>query len=369
MEITFDTFCPLIQTFFGEITEGQWILLSSGSPDNATKILLGVLLLDLKQAATNTLLKNTTVVIFEEQLKSKLGDMLAQSLVKVMGVKDLDKCVSFHRLTSLLAKEVIDSSNFPLFTARIGEPAIDQRLIHIHRLNDMIRHAIEIMETCTSKTWCRPRAHRERVSQTTLPCSTPLVLQDLEEIDDSCQSLVKTEETPEDQVTSAKEAECFTSATALASKCEEVRFQTSQGDARQAERNKTLITILLENIIFRVVNKAKVNWRHSEVIIHNLFKSIWADIEEAKFPITPATLKELDEAVFKDLVKKWGSAETVLILMTLEEPVTVELMASCISARLMAPVKERKSAISRVFSLVEKCLPKPFKRSCKVGVL
>ncbi|CAK6951794.1 uncharacterized protein LOC121898093 [Scomber scombrus] len=365
MEITFDAFCPLLQTFFKEITEGQWILLTSGSPDNATKSLLAVLLLGLKQAATNTLLKNTTVVIFEDQLQSKLCDMLAQSLVKVLGMKDLDKCVSFQRLTSLLAKEVIDSISFPLFTARIGEPVIDQRVIHIHRMNDMIRHATEIMETCTSRTWCTPRGQQERMRQTILPRSSPLVIQDLEEIDDSCRSLVKTEETPQDQFTSAKEDERFTSATVLASICEVA------GDAGQAERNKILVKILLENIIFRVVNKAKVNWtlKHSEVIIEHLFKSIWADIEEAKFTVTPASLKELDKAVFKDLVKKWGCAETVLVLMTLEEPVTVKLMASCISARLMAPVKERKSAISRVFSSVKKCLPKPFKRSCRVGVL
>ncbi|CAK6965367.1 uncharacterized protein LOC121898093 [Scomber scombrus] len=152
VEITFDSSCPLIQTFFERITEGQWYLLTSGSPDDTTKILLAQLLLEIQQAATNTLLavlKNTSVVISEEQVQSKLSETLTQSF--------------------------------------------------------------------------------------------------------------------------------------------------AEEDAEQTERNKMLVKVLLGNVISQLVKKAKVSWtpRQSEVIIQNLFKWIWAEVEEADFEITPETLKEL----------------------------------------------------------------------------
>ncbi|CAK6961284.1 uncharacterized protein LOC121898093 [Scomber scombrus] len=87
-----DSSCPLIQIFYERITEGQWYSRTSGSPDDTTRILLAQLLLDIIQAATNTLLavlKNTSVVIPEEQVQAKLGETLTQSFAEVLDVEDM----------------------------------------------------------------------------------------------------------------------------------------------------------------------------------------------------------------------------------------------------------------------------------------
>lgn len=90
-EVGVDTFPLLIKTFLDRITEEQWKLLKSGSPNNATKILLAELLLEIIQAVTNTFLEalqNTYADISEEWVEDKLGDTLAQSFAEAPDIKD-----------------------------------------------------------------------------------------------------------------------------------------------------------------------------------------------------------------------------------------------------------------------------------------
>lgn len=46
-ELRIDTVRPLIESVFERITEEQWRLLTLGSPDDATKVLVAELLLDV----------------------------------------------------------------------------------------------------------------------------------------------------------------------------------------------------------------------------------------------------------------------------------------------------------------------------------
>ncbi|CAK6967605.1 uncharacterized protein LOC121897596 [Scomber scombrus] len=592
VEITFDTSCPLIQTFFERITEGQWYSLTSGSPDDSTRILLAQLLLQIKQAAANTLvavLKNSSVVISEEQVEGKLSETLIESFTKVLEIENLAECASFKCMTHLLAKEVTES---------VG---INQRLTPQDRLDDMLCHATKILETFSSKMPCTPRSRRQRTSRTSSVCTTALTLEDLEDTEDIIQLLDTTEEPPQDpfmtetvkivqeiieieltefiepllqDVTDSeyelllsefsvdievvvkdiaqlivsevkekvaspeskhvgslegagsmirdffvkqlikafiaqivaqvkakfhskfeaessqsmqsliasidslfvaddgnKDEEIFSGSdiTALikdlttmianfinngtrrpkavrgkaatrsqvnAAMCATIQQKVSsflalmnwwrktqatshstrvtlalqeessslssgpfsletlssdvtlvethsdvtseedeyipaaQEDTEETKKKKGLVKVLLGNIVSRLVKKAKVSWTptKSEVIVQRLYQRIWAEVEEADFRITPEILKELSQAVLTDLVKKWGSAEALLVLMNLEEPATEKLIATCVSERLMAPVK-KQSAIKRVFSSVGKALSKPLRMSHRVGVL
>eukprot|EP00064_Thunnus_orientalis_P004732 superscaffoldBa00000440_g4744 len=77
--VTVSTLRLPICAFLSKMTEGQWILLKSGSPDDATKIFLAELLLEIIQEITNTYLaslRNTCVAISEEQVETSLELLL-----------------------------------------------------------------------------------------------------------------------------------------------------------------------------------------------------------------------------------------------------------------------------------------------------
>ena len=206
-EVTVNTFRPLIQTFVERMTEGRWILLKSGSPDDATKILLAELLLEIIQAMTNTLLatcKNTCVAISEEQVQVKLGDTLAQSFAEVLDMEDQDQCVSPQRLTSLLAKEVAESVSSALSARKTPGSGVNQHMTPPHRLNNMLKHASKMLKKFAAKIRiCTPREHRQTASPTSSlqKTSLQLLLEDLEDRDYNyiCRSHGEELQTPEEE--------------------------------------------------------------------------------------------------------------------------------------------------------------------------
>ena len=198
-EVRIEVFRPPIQTFVNRMTEDQWTLLKSGSPDNATKILLAELLLEIIQAVTNSFLasvKNTCVIISEEQVQAKLGDTLAQSFAEALDMKDQHQCVSSERLTNLLAKEVTKSVSSALSNDNTAESGVSQHVTPPSRLNNMITHTSKMLKKfvarCGKMKMCAPRARRKTSSRSAsqMTTSSELVLQYLvdEDDNDSCHS-------------------------------------------------------------------------------------------------------------------------------------------------------------------------------------
>ena len=70
--------------------------------------------------------------------------------------------------------------------------------------------------------------------------------------------------------------------------------------------------------------------------------------------------------MFKDLVKEWGCAANVLVLMTFDDPDMEEFLTSSLSQQLMT---KKRNAISRFFSAMGRALSKPFRRTHSVGVI
>ena len=185
-EVRIEIFRPPIQTFVNRMTEDQWTLLKSGSPDNATKILLAELLLEIIQAVTNSFLasvKNTCVIISEEQVQAKLGDTLAQSFAEALDMKDQHQCVSSERLTNLLAKEVTKSVSSALSNDNTAESGVSQHVTPPSRLNNMITHTSKMLKKfvarCGKMKMCAPRARRKTSSRSAsqMTTSSELVLQ------------------------------------------------------------------------------------------------------------------------------------------------------------------------------------------------
>ena len=131
--------------------------------------------------------------------------------------------------------------------------------------------------------------------------------------------------------------------------------ENAQEVAAQWDSNKLSVRFLVDKLVSRLYNKTKLSCTMTQpaVIIQCLFQGICAEVEGAELRITPETLKDLDEAVFKDLVKVWGCAMYVLISINLEEPVIEKFMTDCFYRHL---IEKKLSAISRFFSSLGKAL-------------
>ncbi|KAK1883699.1 Ergochrome cluster transcriptional regulator [Dissostichus eleginoides] len=126
-----------------------------------------------------------------------------------------------------------------------------------------------------------------------------------------------------------------------------------QDAAAHAEIHKKSVRKLVENLVSRTFRKAKINsdFGNAETTTELLLKKIWAAVEGTDFKITSDTCIHHDKAVHKDLCKKWGSAEIVLVALCLERPDVVDYIVSTFKNRLMKPPK-KGSTISRFCSSV-----------------
>lgn len=86
-----DALRSLLQSFFAKITVDQWKSLVSGSPDNATKILVAELILNLVSTVTEsvlTVLRSLNVPEPEEAALSHLGESFPHSFSEALGVPE-----------------------------------------------------------------------------------------------------------------------------------------------------------------------------------------------------------------------------------------------------------------------------------------
>ncbi len=210
-EVRVDSVRPLIESFFKRMTEEQWTLLKSGSPDNATKILLADLLLDIITSVSKALLTalgSTHGDVSEELVLSSLGNTLPQSFAEVLDVHQV-RCVSSERLSDLIAKEVAESVNSALSaTVCFAEPELHQHVTPPGRLNAMLTHVCNMLKEFMAKMkiLCTHRPHRQRKSPAT--SQEELSLEDLEsaDIDDGCQSSDKPVEPEIPEKTSSEDS-------------------------------------------------------------------------------------------------------------------------------------------------------------------
>lgn len=70
------------------------------------------------------------------------------------------------------------------------------------------------------------------------------------------------------------------------------------------EKNKMSVRILVEKLVSRTFNKARVNctFGKPEITVKRFFEKIWAEVVD--FHITSESFKNLEKDIFKDLCKK-----------------------------------------------------------------
>lgn len=159
---------PLIKSFFERITEEQLTLLKWGSPDEATKILLAELILDMIRSVTSsvlTALKNIYNAECEEEDQPSVDQVTSQISSQALGIDDKVDSVSCRSLSDLLAEEVRRNVDSALSNGSQNlQFVIDQNVTHPRRISAMVLHAIKVLRELSMKmkTIFAPRLNRDR---------------------------------------------------------------------------------------------------------------------------------------------------------------------------------------------------------------
>lgn len=145
-----DALRSLLQSFFAKITVDQWKSLVSGSPDNATKILVAELILNLVSTVTQsvlTVLRSLNVPEPEEAALSHLGESFPQSFSEALGVPEQVDSGCWRGLTRMIQEEAQENLSLVL-----SSPAqTNQRIISPSKLDIMVCHTIKLFKKYESK--------------------------------------------------------------------------------------------------------------------------------------------------------------------------------------------------------------------------
>ncbi|KAI3376993.1 hypothetical protein L3Q82_000028 [Scortum barcoo] len=195
--ITVDTVRPLIESFFQRLSAGQRTVLRTGSPDDATKVLLVDLLLDIITSVSNTMLTAFSCSnedVSEERVLSSLGDTLPQTFAEVLDVQEEVECISSQRLSDLVAKEVAASLNSALSASMhsADEPASCTHITTPNRVNTMLIHACKILKELMAKmnNLCPVKPRKCRQSEEL--AKEELCDVEMTAVSEGCQSSVRT---------------------------------------------------------------------------------------------------------------------------------------------------------------------------------
>ncbi|XP_037624870.1 uncharacterized protein LOC119487879 [Sebastes umbrosus] len=120
-------------------------------------------------------------------------------------------------------------------------------------------------------------------------------------------------------------------------------FRDDSERRAQNEQKRNCVEVILERLVTRIFKKAKVTWTLSNVhdIIQRLFEQTWAKVEGLVFDSSPETLENLEKAIYRDLIKTWGTATWVLVSLKGGQAAVGERIASAVKGHLMAPPRQR----------------------------
>lgn len=147
-ELKIDTVRPLVQSFIEKIKGDQWRCLASGSPDDATKILMAELFLEMISTLTKSAaLTSRDQAESGQRALSRLDASLPRSLSQALGIPDQANDVSLKSLTELIQQEVREN----LDSALSGNVQGLQHVTTTSRLNAMVSHAAEVFKKYAAK--------------------------------------------------------------------------------------------------------------------------------------------------------------------------------------------------------------------------
>ncbi|KAF3834741.1 hypothetical protein F7725_027299 [Dissostichus mawsoni] len=139
---------------------------------------------------------------------------------------------------------------------------------------------------------------------------------------------------------------------------------TEEAPVSVSSKAKMEVKVLVQKLVTRLFKNAKVNHDIGNAVgvVESLLEKVWAKVEGQSFTVTPDTFQTLDKVVYKDLVRIWGCAESVVVTFNMEGSSEENCVASIFKARLMSQPKKR-GAVCKFLRSVGKAISKPFRRS------
>ncbi|CAF97759.1 unnamed protein product, partial [Tetraodon nigroviridis] len=149
---------PLIRSFLERTTAEQWGSFISGSADDATKILVAELILEIIAALSSSVVTSLKLPKTEEHLMSELEESLPQTFSEALGIPDEVDNLRLKTLTGIIQEEV----KYNLF--RGGKARITKYLTPVAIINSMTDQLIQLFQKFSEKikTFIVPR-----------PCKSP----------------------------------------------------------------------------------------------------------------------------------------------------------------------------------------------------
>lgn len=138
---------------------------------------------------------------------------------------------------------------------------------------------------------------------------------------------------------------------------------TSDGDEEnqrpdtEVDINMSYVKTFIEKVVFHVCVDACVMFCNKQKAIDGTFEKVWAEVKNNNIYITAKSFKGLDREIHRCLCGTLKPLE-LLWLMTLQDPVVMELCVSLVKQSLMTP--PQKSFLQRFLSSVGKFLRKCF---------
>lgn len=126
----------------------------------------------------------------------------------------------------------------------------------------------------------------------------------------------------------------------------------------EREIKMSYVQTFIEKVVFHVCVDAHVLFGNKYNVNNGILEKVWAEVKNDNIYITSQTFKDLDWEIHQTLCHRFKPLE-LLYLMTLQDPVVMEICISLVRKRLTKPPP--KNPVRRFFSSVAKFLSKSFR--------
>lgn len=170
---------PLIRVFFQRITGRQWKLLKSGFPDEATKILLVEMILNMISSVTKNLLAalgKAKTPDNQRHILSSLDHTFPPVLAKALGIPSKVDNASLKTLSHIIKTEVKENVTLALSNQRVIDPA---------KLEIMVCHTSKIFKLFAAKMEVFVSSHQSKERMGVFLCKDVNSKTDPEEMEDN----------------------------------------------------------------------------------------------------------------------------------------------------------------------------------------
>ncbi|CAF89477.1 unnamed protein product [Tetraodon nigroviridis] len=371
-----DIIHPLIRSFLEKNTAEQWGSFQARSADDATKILVAELILEIIAALSNFILTSPMTPKTEKLLMSELEESLPQTFSEALGIPDEVDNLRLKTLTGIIHEEVIKQEiNAELrdIIDPLLEDIPDFEELQQERSSEIQKVADEVV--CTfyemrSKKSSAFKAIRKQMTSFVTKSFAKVCLmrilahlkekhsQEMVAINQSAETILSslTSQFADPQPQHLDTEDSFL-----------LMFKQLRGDKvlkeeQRSKKNKKYVQFVIEKVLFTVCSDANMVPETRDELIDSLTETVWSNVQEEQFYIHAEVFKNIQKEIRRSLYKNLSSPENVLFLITHQDPLVVDRILTVVHRKLLWPQRER-NIFEKIFSSLGSSISRIFKRT------